>query len=163
MGGDWTTKPEITFERNLPIFLRLSVTAGALFFLGWQIGEVFTPPDVHSTSNSASVIVVAFCVLLIFASAFVSDVRWTIRPNEIQIDRKRGIGPWRVELVTRDDITEITILREGTEFGPRVWLLLHRLSGPSIESPSVPDGAQAEEVRAEIAKRLLLIASIKQI
>jgi hypothetical protein len=34
MDGDWTRQPEIKLERNLPIFLRLSVAAGALFFLG---------------------------------------------------------------------------------------------------------------------------------
>jgi hypothetical protein len=120
MDGDWTTKPEIQLERSLPIFLRLSVAAVALFFLGWQIAEVCTPADAHSTSNGSSVTVVLFCVLLIFGSAFVSDVRWTIRPNEIQIERKRGIGRPRLEIVNRADISDITIFKEATEHGLRV-------------------------------------------
>ena len=163
MDGDWTTKSEIQLERNLPIFLRLSVAAVALFFLGWQIDEIFARADVLSTSNGGSVTVILFCALLIFGSAFVSDVRWTIRPNEIQIERKRGIGRLHLEIVKRADISDITIFKESTEQGFRVWLLLHRPSEPSIESPAARLGTEPDELKAEIAIRLLIMPSIKQI
>jgi hypothetical protein len=103
------------------------------------------------------------CVLLIFGSAFVSDVRWTIRPNEIQIERKRGIGRSRLEVVKRADINDITIFREGTEHGLRVWLLLHRSSKANIESPAAPLGIEPDRLKAEIATRLLIVPSIKHI
>jgi hypothetical protein len=113
-------------------------------FSGMQLGEALVPADAHSTANGSSVIVVLFCVLLIFGSAFVSDVRWTIRPNEIQIERKRGIGRSRLEVVKRADITDITIFKEGTEHGLRVWLLLHRSSKASIESPAARFGTEPD-------------------
>ena len=163
MDGDWTRQPEIKLERSLPVFLRLSVAAGALFFLGWQLGEALVPADTHSTANGSSVVVVLFCVLLIFGSAFVSDVRWTIRPNEIQIERKRGIGRSRLEVVKRADITDITIFKEGTEHGLRVWLLLHRSSKASIESPAARFGTEPDRLKTEIATRLLIVPSIKHI
>jgi hypothetical protein len=163
MDGDWTRQPEIQLERSLPIFLRLSVAAGALFFLGWQIGEIFVPADAHPAGNGGSVTVVLFCVLLIFGSAFVNDVRWTIRPNEIQIERKRGIGRARLEVVKRADISDITIFKEATEHGLRVWLLLDRSAKASIESPAARFGTEPDKLKAEIATRLLIVPSIKHI
>jgi hypothetical protein len=163
MDGDWTEQPEIQLERSLPIFLRLSVAAGALFFLGWQIGEIFISADTHPAGNGGSVAVVLFCGLLIFGSAFVSDVRWTIRPDEIQIERKRSIGRPRPEVVNRADISDIAIFKEGTEHGLRVWLLLHRSSKASIESPAARLGTEPDRLKAEIATRLLIVPSIKHI
>ena len=163
MDGDGSTQPGIQFERSLPIFLRLSVSAGALFFLGWQIGEFFVPAVAQPTSNGGSVAVVLFCVLLIFASAFVRDVRWTIGPNQIQIERKRGIGRPHLEIVDRADISDVTIYKEATEQGLRVWLLLDRCSKPSIESPAARLGTEPDKLKAEIATRLLIVPSIKHI
>jgi hypothetical protein len=163
MDGDGSTQPGIQFERSLPIFLRLSVAAGALFFLGWQIGEFFVPTDAQPASNGGSVAVVLLCVVLILASAFLSDVRWTIRPNEIQIERKRGIGRRHLEIVDRADIRDVTIYKEGTEHGLRVWLLLDRTSKPSIESPAARFGTEPERLKAEIATRLPIVPSVKHI
>jgi hypothetical protein len=144
--------------------LRLSVVAGALLFLVWEAAGSFAQVNAHSAADSARLLVVfPICALLIFSILLTSSVRWTIRRNEIQIERKRIIGRPRVEVVKRDDIFEITILKEGTETGPRVWLLLHCFSGPSVESPAVQNGAQADELRTEIARRLRIMASIKQI
>ena len=163
MDDDWTRQPEIQFEQSLPIFLRLSVAAGALFLLGWQIDEFFISADAHSTGHGGSVTVVLFCVLVIFGSAFISDVRWTVRPNEIQIERKRGIGRPRLEIVNRADISDITIFKEGTEHGLRVWLLLHRSAKASIESPAARLGTEPDKLKTEIATRLLIVPSIKHI
>lgn len=163
MDGDWSRQPEIQLERSLPIFLRLSVAAGALFFLGWQLGEFFSPVDAQSTGNDRSIIVVLFCVLLILGSAFVRDVRWTIRPNEIRIERKRCIGRSHLEIVDRADISDITIFKEATEHGLRVWLLMDRSSKPSIESPAARLGTEPDRLKAEIATRLLIVPLIKHI
>lgn len=163
MDRDWTRQPEIQFEQSLPIVLRLSVAACALFFLGWQIDEIFISADSQSTGYGGSVAVALFCMLLIFGSAFISDVRWTIRPNEIRIERKRGIGRPRLEIVCGADISDITIFKEGTEHGLRVWLLLDRSAKASIESPAAPLGTEPDVLKAEIATRLLIVPSIKHI
>ena len=162
MDGDGSTQPGIQLERSLPVFLRLSVAAAALFFLGWQIGEFFVPTDGQPAGNGGSVAVVLLCVVLILASAFLSDVRWTIRPNEIEIERKRGIGRRCLEIVDRADISDVTIYKEGTEHGLRVWLLLDRTSKPSIESPAARFGTDPDRLKAEIATRLLIVPSIKR-
>jgi hypothetical protein len=163
MDSEWVNQSEIRLETDLSVLARLSGTAGALLLLGWEITAYFRQADARSPDGVTILFVLIICGLLIFSLLYSSNDRWTIGSNEIRIERKRIIGRRRVEVVRRADIIEIIILREGTEFGPRVWILLHRFSGPSVESPVVRNGARADELKAEIARRLLMTAAIKQI
>jgi hypothetical protein len=124
MDSEWVNQPEIQLESDLPPLLRLAVVAAAALFLGWEVIAYFGRANVHSSGDDARLLIVLFiCGLLIFGGLVKSNVRWTIRSSEIQIERKRLFGQPRVEIIKRTDITDIIILQEGTEFGLRAWML----------------------------------------
>lgn len=165
MDGDWTRQPDILLERNWTLPLRVLVAVAALLFVGSALSEALTLGVTHPPGTFGRlVITVLFGAAAILGSAFISNVRWTIRPNEIHIARQRIFGQLHREVVKRPDIRDITVFWENTEEGGRrIWLLLDRLSGPSIESPEARPGIDPEQLKNEIATRLLITPSVKHI
>lgn len=158
MSIDWPREQyEIRLEQNWSLFLRLCAVAAAILIL--TVTMFLTQADDRATR----LIVVFLCGLLMVVSIFKSDVRWTVRSGEIQIERNWINGRQHVELVERADIIEIVIIKEPAEFGPRIWILLHRFSGRSVESPAAPNDIQAHELQIAVETRLNVIATVKQI
>jgi hypothetical protein len=155
MDVDQIERREIQLEEITPLWLRLCISGSAVFFFVCAVHEFVAEPDAQSWNNAAKLLVIIFiCGLFIAAALFRSDVRWTIRSNEIQIDKAWIYDRQEVEFVRSGGIAEIEINSESDDSGDRFYIRLGLGSGHEIKSPPIANAQRAHEVKAEIAKRL---------
>ena len=86
-----------------------------------------------------------------------SDVRWTIRSDDIRIDRHWIVFQRReAEFIKRGEVTKIKIATGSDEDGVPVifYIRLWLTSGEDIESPPLRNAQRSRELKAEIVKRL---------
>ena len=139
----------------MPLWLRLSISGSTVFFVVCAVYEFVAEPDAQSWNNAAKLLfIIFFCGLLIADALFRSNVRWTVRSNEIQIDKVWIYDRQEVEFVRSGEITEIKINSELDDSGNRFYIRLGLGSGQEIKSPPIANAQRAHEVKAEIAKRL---------
>jgi hypothetical protein len=155
MEVDLIERQEIQLEENTPRWLQLCISGGAAFFFLYAAYEFFADSDVQSGNNAAKLLFIAFfCGLLIASALLKSDVRWTIRSNEIRIDKTWINDRREVEFVRNGEITGIKIEQESDESDVRFHIRLGLGSGQEIKSPPIANAKRANEVKAEIEKRL---------
>ncbi len=155
MNVEQIERPEIQIEDRLPIWLRLCISAAAIFFVVYAAYEFVAEPGANTWSNAGKLLVlVFFCGLLIWNALLSSKVRWTIRSNEIQIDKAWIYDRQEVEFVRSGEIALIKIDREADDSGVSHYIRLRLASGQEIKSPPIANAQRAHEVKAEIAKRL---------
>jgi hypothetical protein len=147
--------PGIQIEDRLPIWLRLCISAAAIFFVAYLAYEFAAEPGANTWSNAGKLLaVIFFCGLLIWNVLLSGRVRWTIRSNEIQIDKTWIYDRQEVEFVRSGEITRIKVDSESDDSGVCFYIRLALGSGHEIKSPPFVNAQRANEVKAEIAKRL---------
>jgi hypothetical protein len=155
MDVDQIEGQEIQLEEITPRWLRLGISGAAIFFFVFAAYEFFAEPDAQSGSNAAKfLVIVFFCGPFIASALLKSDVIWTIRSNEIRIDKTWIYDRREVEFVRSGEITGIKIDKESDESGVRFHIRLGLCAGQEIKSPPVANAKRANEVKAEIEKRL---------
>jgi hypothetical protein len=155
MDVDQIERREIQLEETTPLWLRLCISGSAVFFFVCAVYEFVAEPDAQSWNNAAKLLAIIFvCGLFVANALFRSDVRWTIRSNEIQIDKAWIYDRQEVEFVRIGEITEIEINSESDDSGDRFYIRLGLGSGQEIKSPPIANAKRANEVKAEIEKRL---------
>jgi hypothetical protein len=155
MSVEQTELPEIQIEDRLPTWLRLGLSGAAIFFVACLAYEFAAEPGASTWSNAGKLLVaIFFCGLLIWNVLLSSKVRWTIRSNEIQIDKAWIYDRQEVEFVRGGEIALIKVDRESDDSGISYHIRLELGSGQEIKSPPISNAQRAHEVKAEIAKRL---------
>jgi hypothetical protein len=155
MHVDLIERQEIQLEENTPRWLQLCISGAAAFFVLYATYEFFAEPDVQSGNNLAKLVfIVFFCGLLMASALSKYDVCWTIRSNEIRIDKTWINDRREVEFVRIGEITGIEIDKESDDSGVRFHIRLGLCSGQEIKSPLIAHAKRANEVKAEIEKRL---------
>jgi hypothetical protein len=155
MEVDQIERQEIQLEEITPRWLRLCFSGAAVVFFMYAASDFFADPAARSGSNATKLLVLVFFCGLFIASALKGDVSWTIRSNEIRIDRTWGVYERReVEFVQSGEITGIEIDKESDDSGVRFHIRLRLGSGQGIKSPPIANAKRANEVKAEIEKRL---------
>jgi hypothetical protein len=147
--------PEIQIEDRLPIWLRLCISGAVIFFLLFAAYEFVAEPGANSWSNAGKLLFLIFFFGLLLWSILLSDrVRWTIRSNEIQIDKAWIYDRREVEFVRSGEIARIKVDSESDDSGVSFYIRLGLGSGQEIKSPPLANAQRANELKAEIAKRL---------
>jgi hypothetical protein len=147
--------PEIQIEDRLPTWLRLCMSAAAILLVVCLTYDFVAEPGANTWSNAGKLLaVIFFCGSLIWNVLLSSRVRWTIRSNEIQIDKAWIYDRQEVEFVRSGEIARIRVDSESDDTGVSFYIRLALGSGKEIKSPPIANGQRANEVKAEIAKRL---------
>jgi hypothetical protein len=154
MHVDLIERQEIQLEENTPRWLQLFISGAAASFVLYATYEFFAKPDLQSGNNVAKLVFIVFFCGLLIASALKYDVRWTIRSNEIRIDKTWINDRREVEFVRSGEITRIEIDKQSDDSGVRFHIRLGLCSGQEIKSPPIANATRANEVKAEIEKRL---------
>jgi hypothetical protein len=155
MNVDVAELPEIELERGQPTWSRLIWICFGIIYLVWESAGLIEKGYPPATGDSTQFLIVLFvCGGLILYNIFQSNLRWTIRSHEIQIDENWIYDRREVKRIGPGEITKITIASEPDEgseiFYIRIWLG----SGHDVQSPPLRDGQRARAVKAEIEKRL---------
>lgn len=155
MDSDRIKQPEIRLEKSSPYWFRLGFAAMVVFALTWEVTGFFLQTNAPSWGSYATLLFI-LCVGggVIFGNLFTSNLGWTIRSDEIQIDQNWIDGRQQIEVVKRGDITKIKIASEADEGADVFYIRLWLTSGEDIQSPPVSDAGRARELKAEIVSRL---------
>ena len=155
MDSDQVERSEIRLEERHSTWIRLLFMGAGVAFLVWETADLIAKGYPPATGDSSRfLIVVLICSLAILSSIFKSNLRWTIRSDEIQIDENWIYDRQRVERIRPGEITKITIATESDEGGERFYIRMWLASGDDVQSPPLTDGQRANELKAEIEKRL---------
>ncbi|KRR30384.1 hypothetical protein [Bradyrhizobium retamae] len=147
--------PEIQIEDRLPTWLRLCISVGAIFFVACLAYEFAAEPGARTWSNAGKLLVaIFFCGVLIWNVLLSSKVRWTIRNNEIQIDKAWIYDRQEVEFVRSGEIALIKVDSESDDSGISYYIRLELYSGREIKSPPIANAQRARALKAEIANHL---------
>lgn len=159
MDSDGITRPEIQIEaESSPFWFQVCMSAAAVFYLVWEGTGFFLKTDTHSAGEYGTLLFALFVACWIIFKYFItSDVRWTIRSDDIRIDQNWIIFDRRkVVFVKRGEVTKIRIASvSGQGEGPdRFYIRLWLTSGEDIESPPISNARRSRELEVEIMKRL---------
>jgi len=128
---------------------------GGIAFLVWETADLIAKGYPPATGDSSRfLVVVLVCGLAILSAIFKSNLRWTIRNQDIRIDESWIYDRQQVGWIRPGEITKITIAHESGEGGELFYIRIWLASGHDVQSPPLKDGQRAREVKAEIAKRL---------
>lgn len=150
---DQTIAPDILLEERFPLWLRLGLAGVAAYLLiDGTIGFVH---DVTLWNVGKLAAIGLFCGFLIYDTLFDSDLGWIIRTNEIRINKAWINGKRRTEVVRFSEIANVATIRESNGDGPiRFFVQIALASGQELKSPSLASMQRANDVKAELEKRL---------
>jgi hypothetical protein len=152
------TQPEIQIaEHSSPFWFRVCFSAAAVFCVVWLGTDFFMKTGARSMGDLAVLLFSLALVCWIILQNLRSDVRWTIRSDDIRIDRHWIVFERQeAEFIKRGDITKISIATGSDEGGVPVifYIRLWLASGEEIESPPLRNAQRSRELKAEIVKRL---------
>ena len=152
------TQPEIQIEaHSSPLWFRVCFSAAAVFCVVWQGTDFFLKTGARSMGERAALLFSLALVCWIILENLKSDVRWTIRSDDIRIDRHWIVFQRReAEFIKRGEVTKIGIASGSGEHGVPVifYIRLWLASGEDIESPPLRDAQLSRKLKAEIVKRL---------
>jgi hypothetical protein len=155
MDADRAELPEIQLEREQSTGFRLIFMALGIAFLVWETASLIEKGYPPATGDSTRfLIVLLLCGTFVLSAIFTSNLRWTIRSHEIQIDENWIYNRREVERIGPGEITKITIAGEPDEGGELFYIRIWLASGHDVQSPPLHDGQRARAVKAEIEKRL---------
>jgi hypothetical protein len=155
MNADPAELPEIQLEQGQSTGSRLLLMALGIAFLVWETASLIEKGYPPATGDSTRfLIALLLCGTLVLSTIFRSNLRWTIRSHEIQIDENWICDCREVEWVRPGEITRITIASEPDEGGELFYIRIWLASGHDVQSPPLHDGQRARAVKAEIEKRL---------
>jgi hypothetical protein len=155
MNADPAELPEIQLEQGQSTGSRLLLMALGIAFLVWETASLIKKGYPPATGDSTRfLIALLLCGTLVLSTIFRSNLRWTIRSHEIQIDENWIYDRREVEWVRPGEITRITIASEPDEGGELFYIRIWLASGHDVQSPPLHDGQRARTVKAEIEKRL---------
>jgi hypothetical protein len=149
MDGDQVERSEIVLEQGPPFWLGRIMWAGAFVLLCWM--TISGNGRLPAWNDPFWLVTLVFCgVSLVLRFRFGRDIQWSIRPDEIGIDADND----SFRLVRRGDIQEIEILAQPRIFGGGFRIRLWLASGRRPQSPLLASAQRAQELKAEIARRL---------
>jgi len=150
---DQTIAPDILLEERLHLLLRLGVAGVAAYLL--IDGMIGFAHDVTVGNIGKLAAIGLLCGFLIYHTLFDSDLGWIIRTNEIQINKAWINGKRRTEVVHFSEIVNVTTIRESNSDGPdRFFIQVALASGRKLKSPSLASMQRANDVKAELEKRV---------
>ena len=157
MDREAVTETEIWIEaKDPPFWFRVCAAAAVVFYLVWEATGFLLKTDAGAAGDYWRLLFAFVIAYVIFHQFFFKgEVRWTLRSDEIQIDRSWTISERReVAFVKRGDVTKISIATVSGEDSDLFYIRLWLVSGQDFESPPISNARRSRELKAEIAKRL---------
>ena len=147
---------EIQLEQSTPAWFRICVFGAAFFVLIWQFCALISEGGTRYQSyNADSIIMILFCGAIIGCVLFGRNVRWTIRNDEIRIDKGWIYEYRKVVLINSGEIAKIKVWTvAGEDSADSYFIQLWLTSGENFESPPMKDAYFARQLGTEIERRL---------